>query len=216
MRLFIAASLLVGAASAARLEPSAFAARLDSGVAATENLGASESLFTSTGKLDLSEVSLTAECNGAFDILNNDQGYLDAINDIFMDARIVGKFAGEQCVSHLSPSTSPIGGRCKVDASKFWDDDMLCAIPVVEKAAAKVLPPEETAPVMWLSERVITKSPFSFITFLGIELTLHKIFPIYVPQSCRNEADFAGILQYFDAECKKSEKDLKQCRFSAA
>ena len=42
--------------------------------------------------------------------------------------------------------------------------------------------------MMWLSERVITKSPFSFIT-LGIELTLHKIFPIYVPQSCRNEAD---------------------------
>ena len=216
MRLLIAASLLVGAASAARLEPSAFAARLDAGVAATENLGASESLFTSTGKLDLSEVSLTAECNGAFDILNNDQGYLDAINDIFMDARIVGKFAGEQCVSHLSPSASPIGGRCAVDASKFWDDDMLCAIPVVEKAAAKVLPPEETAPVMWLSERVITKSPFSFITFLGIELTLHKIFPIYVPQSCRNEADFAGILQYFDTECKKSEKDLKQCSFSAA
>ena len=58
-------------------------------------------MFTSTGKLDLSEVSLTAECNAAFDILNNDQGYLDAINDIFMDARIVGKFAGEKCVAHL-------------------------------------------------------------------------------------------------------------------
>ena len=61
-----------------------------------------------------------------------------------MDARIVGKFAGEQCVSHLSPSTSPIGGRCKV--THVWDDDMLCAIPVVEKAAAKVLPPRRPRP----------------------------------------------------------------------
>ena len=92
---------------------------------------------------------------------------------------------------------------------------MLCAIPVLEKAAEKVLPPEETGPVMWLSERVITKSPFSFITILGIELTLHKIFPIYVPQSCRNEA-VRGHPRYFDDECKKSEKTLKKCRFSSA
>ena len=67
---------------------------------------------------------------------------------------------------------------------------------------------------MWLSERVITKSPFSFITILGIEPPSTR-YSIHVPQSCRNEADFADIPR-IDDECKKSEKTLKKCRFSSA
>ena len=160
---------------------------------------------------------LSEKCTAAYDILNNDQGYLDAVALVFDDARMVGKATAEACTRHLKPCADPLGGTCKEDAQRFWTEDLLADVPELERACEKVLPEDELAPIMWLNEYLVTKSPLSYLPFLGVELRLPRLLPVYVPASCRNDADEGMILAYFSDGCAREEKKrLKQCKFSIA
>ena len=165
--------------------------------------------------MDTVSMLLTEKCSAAYDILNKDQGYLDAIGVVFDDAKVVGKGAAEACTRHLKPCANPIGGTCKQDAQVFWTEDMLADIPLLERACEAVLPADEIAPVVWLDEYLVTKSPVSYAPFLGLELKLPNILPIYVPKSCRNDADEGMILAFFSDSCEREQKhQLKECKFS--
>lgn len=227
MRLFLIGTLLLGVASAVRVEPgadaSSGASALRSEVAAVEfsswnsvEFSSSESETSPTRALTdaSSAVGLTDACDAAYKILNSNKGYNDAISAVFDQARVVGKAAGEECVKHLSPSASPLGGTCTENAHMYWTAEKMALIAPLELACMEVLPPEEVAPVVWLDEVVITNSPLSILPWLGLELKLGGILPIYVPASCRNEPDMASILAYFDDSCVKEDPNLHKCRFS--
>ena len=74
--------------------------------------------------------------------------------------------------------------------------------------------PSEAAPLLWLDEDIVTSSPLPFLPFLGIAMKFSKILPVYVPKSCRNDADVAEVLAWFSAGCKKEQPTLKSCKFS--
>ena len=184
MRLFLIGTLLLGVASAVRVEPgadaSSGASALRSEVAAVDvEFSSSESETSPTRALTdaSSAVGLTDACDAAYKILNSNKGYNDAISAVFDQARVVGKAAGEECVKHLSPSASPLGGTCTENAHKYWTAEKMALIAPLELACMEVLPPEEVAPVVWLDEVVITNSPLSILPCLGLELKLGGILP---------------------------------------
>jgi hypothetical protein len=217
---FLLLASLAGGAAALRHEPQgtlSLAARLATHATASDS-GASVVESPSFTVLDTSAMLLSTKCSVAYDILNKDQGYLDAMEKIYDDARAVGKAAAKECMRHLQPCVDKvIGGTCKEDAQTYWTEDMLVDIPSLERACAEVLPDNEVAPVMWLNEYLVTKSPLSYVPFLGIEMKLAKVLPVYVPKSCRNDADEGMILAYFSDSCAREEhNELKQCKFSLA
>ena len=219
MRSFLLLASLISGAAALRQDPrgafslaSRLATHPEASDSGTQNVDgpAMHALWSSS-------LLLSEKCTAAYDILNNDQGYLDAVSLVFDDARMVGKATAEACTRHLKPCANPLGGTCTEDAQKFWTEDLLSDVPELERACAKVLPEDELAPVMWLSEYLVTNSPLSYLPFLGIELKLPRILPVYVPASCRNDADEGMILAYFSDACAREEKkQLKQCKFSIA
>ena len=219
MRLFLLLATLISGTAALRPDPRgafSLASRLATHPEASDS-GAQIVDGPAPPALWSSSLLLSDKCTAAYDILNNDQGYLDAISLVFDDARMVGKTTAEACTRHLKPCASPLGGTCTEDAQKFWTEDLLSDIPELERACGKVLPEDELAPIMWLNEYVVTKSPLSYLPFLGIELKLPRLLPVYVPASCRNDADEGMILAYFSDSCTREEKkQLKQCKFSIA
>ena len=219
MRSFLLLASLISGAAALRQDPRgafSLASRLATHPEASDS-GAQNVDGPAMHALWSSSLLLSEKCTAAYDILNNDQGYLDAVSLVFDDARMVGKATAEACTRHLKPCANPLGGTCTEDAQKFWTEDLLSDVPELERACAKVLPEDELAPVMWLSEYLVTNSPLSYLPFLGIELKLPRILPVYVPASCRNDADEGMILAYFSDACAREEKkQLKQCKFSIA
>ena len=216
MRSFLLLASLISGAAALRQDPRgafSLASRLATHPEASDS-GAQNVDGPAMHALWSSSLLLSEKCTAAYDILNNDQGYLDAVSLVFDDARMVGKATAEACTRHLKPCANPLGGTCTEDAQKFWTEDLLSDVPELERACAKVLPEDELAPVMWLSEYLVTNSPLSYLPFLGIELKLPRILPVYVPASCRNDADEGMILAYFSDACAREEKkQLKQCKF---
>jgi|AntAceMinimDraft_12_1070368.scaffolds.fasta_scaffold19807_2 hypothetical protein len=220
MRSFLLLASLVGGASALRHEPHG-ALSLGSRLATQSSVSDSASRFTAIPVFPVMEATatmlLTEKCSAAYDILNKDQGYLDAIGKVFDDAKVVGDDAAEACSRHLKPSANPVGGWCKQDAQEFWTEDQLADIPVLERACEKALSADEVAPVVWLNQFLVTRSPLSYAPFLGIELQLPNLLPIYVPKSCRNDADEGMILAFFSDACAREEKkQLKECKYSLA
>ena len=219
MRSFLLLASLVSGAAALHQDPrgafslaSRLATHPEASNSATQNVDVPVFAARWTSGLLLSE-----KCTAAYDILNNDQGYLDAVALVFDDARMVGKATAEACTRHLKPCADPLGGTCKEDAQRFWTEDLLADVPELERACEKVLPEDELAPIMWLNEYLVTKSPLSYLPFLGVELRLPRLLPVYVPASCRNDADEGMILAYFSDGCAREEKKrLKQCKFSIA
>ena len=219
MRSFLLLASLVGGAAALHQDPrgafslaSRLATHPEASNSAPQNVDVPVFAARWTSGLLLSE-----KCTAAYDILNNDQGYLDAVALVFDDARMVGKATAEACTRHLKPCANPLGGTCTEDAQRFWTEDLLADVPELERACEKVLPEDELAPIMWLSEYLVTKSPLSYLPFLGVELRLPRLLPVYVPASCRNDADEGMILAYFSDGCAREEKKrLKQCKFSIA
>ena len=219
MRSFLLLASLVSGAAALRQDPrgafslaSRLATHPEASDSGAQNVDAPAFSARWTSGLLLSE-----KCTAAYNILNNDQGYLDAVALVFDDARMVGKATAEACTRHLKPCADPLGGTCTENARPFWTEDLMSDVPELERACAKVLPEDELAPIMWLNEYLVTKSPLSYLPFLGIELKLPNILPVYVPASCRNDADEGMILAYFSDGCAREEKkQLKQCKFSIA
>ena len=219
MRSFLLLASLVGGAAALHQDPrgafslaSRLATHPEASNSGPQNVDVPVFAARWTSGLLLSE-----KCTAAYDILNNDQGYLDAVALVFDDARMVGKATAEACTRHLKPCADPLGGTCTEDAQRFWTEDLLADVPELERACEKVLPEDELAPIMWLSEYLVTKSPLSYLPFLGVELRLPRLLPVYVPASCRNDADEGMILAYFSDSCTREEKkQLKQCKFSIA
>jgi len=158
----------------------------------------------------------TPACTKAYDILNNDKGYLDAIGAVFEDARSVGKQAGEKCWNKMKPSVAPLGGKCTASAQPFWTPERRADLVALSRASNAVLPPDEHAGLVWLDEDVVTGSPLPFIPCLGLSLKLYMILPVYVPASCQNDADMAEVLAYLGAGCMKEQPTLKSCAFKRA
>jgi hypothetical protein len=83
--------------------------------------------------------TLTPLCSAAYDLLNNDEGYVAAINAVFDDARAVGKAAGEKCYAALKPSYTPLGGYCTADAQPFWTPERRADLVTLAKASDAVV-----------------------------------------------------------------------------
>ena len=102
------------------------------------------------------------------------KGYLDAVSAVFDDARIARQ--GHRGGVRRAPEAvrNPLGGTCTEDAQRFWTEDLLADVrrSELERACEKVLPEDALAPIMWLSEYLVTKSPLSYLPFLGVELRL--------------------------------------------
>lgn len=159
--------------------------------------------------------TLTSPCAKAYDILNNDAGYLAAVDVVFQDARIVGKEAGEKCAAAMQPSLSPLGGKCSSAAEPFWTAERRADIDALTKASAAALPPSEKASIVWFDEDVITQ-PFSWAPYIGVALRLYRILPVILPASCEGDSDISEVLQYFNNACMKEESHLKSCTFSVS
>ena len=75
----------------------------------SETTSSSSSSPSSSTRLEAPRgLSTTPACTKAYDILNNDKGYLDAIGAVFDDARAVGEQAGEKCWKKMKPSVAPL------------------------------------------------------------------------------------------------------------
>lgn len=182
--MFIVGLTLMGAVSAARLEPAGFAssATLEERALAMGQKGGAE--LAEAGKVVAAErphafVGFTTglrdaspACSAAFDALNANAAYTQAINNVFDDAGAVGAQAAKECEAHLKPSYDPFGWWCKADATRYWTPDRRTDLPVLKKAADAVLGPAEVAPLVWLVGPVTSKAS--------------KLPAIYFPQKATN------------------------------
>ena len=164
-------------------------------------------------------LTLSPACSAAYKLLDDDKGYQDAISTVFDAAREVGKAVGKKCLAGLHPSLAPLGGVCKADAEPFWDEDdqKQSDLQLLVKVSEAALSPSEAAPLVWLDEEIVTKSPFPFLPTLGIGMKFNRILPFFLPTSCDNDADVAEVLAYFGDGCvKEEEPNLKKCKFTRA
>ena len=164
MRSFLLLASLVSGAAALRQDPRgafSLASRLATHPEASD-FGAQNVDAPAFSARWTSGLLLSEKCTAAYNILNNDQGYLDAVALVFDDARMVGKATAEACTRHLSPCADPLGGTCTENARPFWTDDLMSDVPELERACAKVLPEDELAPIMWLSEYLVTNGIMGF------------------------------------------------------
>lgn len=180
----------------------------------TQNVGFhAEAQVTSVLTAPRGLTTLTPSCSKAFDILNNDKGYLAAVDAVFDDARAVGKAVGEKCYAAMKPSLAPLGGKCTASAQPFWTPERRADVVTLSKASAAALPPSQAAPILWLDEVIVTGSPFPFIPIIKVGRTFRNILPVYVPSSCRSDADVAGVLALLSAGCVEEQPFLSSCAF---
>ena len=150
--------------------------------------------------------TLTSPCAKAYDILNNDAGYTSTVNAVFQDARKVGEEAGQECAAAMQPSLSPLGGKCKANTEPYWTPDRLADVNALSQASDAALPATEVNKMFWFDEDVVTQ-PFSWAPYIGVNLKLYRILPVYVPTSCANDGDLAEVLAYFGNGCMKESKE---------
>ena len=210
MRSFLLLASLVGGAAALHQDPrgafslaSRLATHPEASNSGPQNVDVPVFAARWTSGLLLSE-----KCTAAYDILNNDQGYLDAVALVFDDARMVGKATAEACTRHLKPCANPLGGTCTEDAQRFWTEDLLADVPNWN-ARAKVLP--KTTRAHHVAQRVPRdRSPLSYLPFLGVELRL-RLLPC-TPGTLRPTRGVSRC----DGCAREEKKRLKQCKFSIA